>query len=129
MDINRSNKRKWFNLKKKQEAKNIQLKLFVIDTVYADDLMLLTNTPSQAESQLHFLKQAVRGIGFCVNANKTEFLCSKQEGAISTLNDKPLELSDKFIYLGSNISSESDVNIYLVNVWTIMDKLPILWKS
>ena len=31
---------------------------------YADDLALLSNTPAQAESLLHGLKQTARGIDF-----------------------------------------------------------------
>ena len=57
----------------------------------ADDLVFLTNTPAQAESLLHNLEQAVRNINFDANSNKkSEFMCFKQDYAISTLNDKPL---------------------------------------
>ena len=59
------------------------------DTDYADDLELFTNTPSLAKSLLHSQEQAADGIGLYKNANKTEFRCFKQEGAISTWRDKP----------------------------------------
>ena len=49
------------------------------DADYADDLALLTNTPAQAESLLHNLKQAAGGIGLRVNANKTEYMYFKQK--------------------------------------------------
>ena len=39
------------------------------------------------------------GIGLYVNANKTEFMCFKQEGAIFTQSAKFLKLVDKFTYL------------------------------
>ena len=42
------------------------------DANYADDLTLLTNTPTQVESQLHHIKQVVENIGLYVNANKAE---------------------------------------------------------
>ena len=65
-----------------------------------------------------------------MNANKTEYICFECEGAISTQSGKPLKLIDKFIYLSSNIlSTESDVNICLVKVWTAIDKLLIIWRS
>ena len=100
------------------------------DADYTDDLALLTNTPVQFKSLLHSLKQAARGIDLYVTTNKMEFICFKQEGAISTLSDYPLKLIDQFTYLGSNISStESDVNKHLVKVWTIIDRLTIIWKS
>ena len=79
---------------------------------YADDLALLVKSPAQAESLLPSLEQAARGIGLYVNSDKAEFTCFKQDGAISTFNDKPLKLVDHFTYLGSNIASiESNVNI------------------
>ena len=80
----------------------------------ADDLALLTNIPAQAESLLHNLVQATEGIGFYVNANKTEYVCFKVKEAVSTLSGTPLKLVDLFTYLSSNISSTvSDVNIHL----------------
>ena len=45
------------------------------DTDYADDLALLTNILAQVESLLHSLEQAAGGIGFYINASKTEFMC------------------------------------------------------
>ena len=92
---------------------------------YADDLVLLANTPDQTKSLLHSLKQAAGGIGLNLNANKTEFMCFKQEGAISTL-----KFVDQFTYLGSNISStESNVNIYIGKSWMAVNRLLIIWKS
>ena len=70
---------------------------------YTDDLVFLVNKPTRAESLLHNLEQAARGIG--IEVNGTEFMCFKQ-------NDKPLNSVDHSTYFGSNISStESDVNI------------------
>ena len=47
----------------------------ITDANYADDIALLANTPAQAESLLHSLKQAAAGIGLHVNADKTEYMC------------------------------------------------------
>ena len=59
-----------------------------------------------------------------------EFIIFNQDGAISLLNGKPLKLVDKFIYLGSNISSaESNVNIHISKAWTAIDRLMNIWKS
>ena len=44
----------------------------ITDANYADDIALLTITPTQAESQLHNLEQVAGGIGPYVNADKTE---------------------------------------------------------
>ena len=40
------------------------------DTDNADDLVLLANTPTQAESQLNSLHKAIRGIYLHVNEDK-----------------------------------------------------------
>ena len=43
---------------------------------YADDRALLANTPNQAETLLHSLERAARGIGLHVNAHKTEYMAT-----------------------------------------------------
>ena len=57
--------------------------------------------------------------------NRTEYTCFKQKGAISTE-----KLVDQFKSLGNNISStESDISIYLQNVWNGIEWLSNRWKS
>ena len=91
----------------------------ITDADYIDDLTLLANTSAQDKSLLHRQEQAAGGIGLNMNANKIEFMCFKQEGAVSPLSGRPLKLVDKFTYLSSNISStESGVNIHQAKVWT-----------
>ena len=64
-----------------------------------------------------------------MNANKTEYMCFKLEGPPSTLSGEYLKLVDKFAYLGSSVSStESDVDIYLVERWPAINLLSIVWK-
>ena len=83
----------------------------ITDADYADDLALLANTPAQAESLLHSLEKAAKNVGLYVNSDKTEFICFKKKGGMSTLNGKPLKPVEQFTYLCSNISStESDIN-------------------
>ena len=72
---------------------------------YTDDIVLLAYTPAQAETLLHSLERAASGIGFHVNADKTEYMCFKQRGDIYTLRSAPLKLVDMFTYLGSSVSS------------------------
>ena len=47
----------------------------IIDADYADDIVILANTPNQAETLLHSLERAAAGIGLHVNAHKTECMC------------------------------------------------------
>ena len=49
------------------------------DIEYINNIAVLENTPFYAESLLHSLEQAARGIGLYVNANKKEFLCFNQK--------------------------------------------------
>ena len=102
----------------------------ITDADYADDLALLANTPNQAETLLHRLEWAAAGIGFHVNAHKTEYMCYNQTGNITTLDGVSLKLVDKFTYLGSSVSStEKDINTQLTKAWTAIDRLLIIWKS
>ena len=94
----------------------------IMDTDYTDDIVLLTNTPTQAKTLLHRLEWAAAGIGLYVNADKKEYMCFNQRGDISTLNGKSLKLVDKFTYLGSSVSSmETYINTLLAkgmdNYW------------
>ena len=57
------------------------------------------------------------------------FMCFNQDGAISSLNGKPLKFVDQFIYLGSHISlTESDGNIHVGKSWTGIAKLTTIWN-
>ena len=60
---------KWFHILKKPRSRRYPAKS-ITDADYADDLALLPNTPTQAESSLHNLEQAAGGIGLNVNASK-----------------------------------------------------------
>ena len=96
----------------------------------ANYIAILANTPNQAETLLHSLEQATAGIGLYVNAHKMEYMCFNQTGDISTLSGSSLKLVNKFIYLGSSVSStEKDIDMRLTNAWTAIDKLLIIWKS
>ena len=66
-----------------------------MDVDYADGIALLANTPTQVEALLHSLERPATGTGLHVNEHKTEYMCYKQRGNISTLNDNSLKLVDK----------------------------------
>ena len=90
---------------------------------YADDIALLTNTPTQAKTLLHSLERAAAGINVHVNAEKTEYMHFNQRGGISTLTGSSLKLEDEFTYLGSSVSStEKDIDTRL----TAVDRLSVI---
>ena len=102
----------------------------ITDADYTDAIAILTNTPNQAGTLQNSLEQAAAGIGFYVNAHKTEYMCFNLTGDISTLDGSSLSLGDKFTYLGSSISStEKDIDTRLTKAWTAIDKLSIIWTS
>ena len=104
--------------------------LTITDTDYADDIVLLANTPAQTESLLQSLERAAGGIGLHVNADKTKDVYFNQSGNICTLNGSFLKLVDKFTYLGSSVSStEYDINLRLAKAWTAINRLLVIWKS
>ena len=101
----------------------------VTDADYADDLVILANTPAQAETLPHSQERAAAGIGLHVNAHKTEYMCFNQTGGISTLGGGSLKLLDKFTYWGSSVSStEADIDTLLTKAWTAIDKPLVIWK-
>ena len=120
MKVNRSNKSKWLYTQKSK--KQTILCTTITDIDYADDIVLLANTPTQAESLLHSLEQAANDIGFHENAEKTEY--------ISILNVGSLKLRNKFMYLGSRVlSTDNDINIHQAKTRTVIDRFSIIWKS
>ena len=91
----------------------------ITDADYADDIVILTNAPAQAETLLHRLEQAAAGIGLHVNAFQTEYMCCNQTGDISILNGSSLKPVDNFTYLGRSVSStEADIDTRLTKTWT-----------
>ena len=102
----------------------------ITDADNADDIVLLTNTPTQAETLLHSLERAAAGEGLHVNAHVTEYMCFNQKGDTSTLNDTSQKLFDKFTYLVSSVSSnETDINTRPAKAWKAIDWLSVIWKS
>ena len=75
----------------------------ITDANYADDIVILANTPNQVETLLHSLERAAAGIGLHVHADKTEYMYLNQTGDISTLDGSSLKLVDKFTFLGSSV--------------------------
>ena len=55
-------------------------------------------------------------------------MCFNQKRDISTLSGS-LKFVDKFTYFGSNVlSTESDIKMRLAKVWTVIDRLSVIWK-
>ena len=72
---------------------------------YADDLALLAIINIQTQYVQHSIEQATRGNCLYVDSNRIEFIPFYQDGAISSLNRKPLKGIEETPYLGGYISS------------------------
>ena len=102
----------------------------ITDTDYTNDIALLANTPTQAETLLHSLEQTAGRIDLHVITDKMEYMCFNQRGNISTLKGGPLKPVDKFTYLGSSVTStKNDINTRLAKAWTVINRLSVIWKS
>ena len=119
-------KQNGFTMKKARRWYPVQT---ITDVDDADDIVLLVNTPAQAESLLHSLKKAAGGICLHVNADKTEYmyLNQNQTSDFSTLRGGSLKLVDKLTYLGSSVSpTENDFNTRLANAWSAIERLSVI---
>ena len=98
----------------------------IIDMDHDNDIVLLANTPAQAETLLHSLEWAAAGISLHVNLHETEYMCFNQRGDIFSLNGSSLKLVDKFTYLGSSVSStETGINTQLAKAWTAISHMEV----
>ena len=95
--------------------------IYIMNAGYADYVELRANTPTQAESLLYNLMQAVGGIDLHMNADKIECLCFNPKGDISSLNGCSLKLVDKFTFLGISVSS-----LHQGKAWSAIDRLLII---
>ena len=110
---------------KKQEANDTCTNYHRHRLYYADDIVLLANTPTQGKSLLHSLEKTAGGI------DKMEYMCfnENQSGDISTLKDISLKLVDKFTCFRSSVSStENDINTWLANAWSAIKRLSVIWN-
>ena len=99
----------------------------ITDGDYSDYEALLANAPAKAECQLHSLERARKDIDLYMNSDKTEFICFKQDGAMSILNGKPLKLVETSSNIHINtLFTKSDLNIGKTDCnWQVIDHLEI----
>ena len=116
-------------LKLTKERSRRYLAKTITNADYADDIALLANEPTQAETLLHSLERAATGRAVQVKTHKTEYMCFNQTGDIFTLTATSPKLVDKFTYLESSVSStEIDIDTRLAKPWTAIIGLSVIWK-
>ena len=111
----------------KEESWNYRAQT-IKDADYADNIVLLANTPAQVKSLLHSLERVTTDIGFKVNVHRRNTRALNQRGDISTRTDGPLKLVKKFTYHEIiDSSNKKDINTWLAG--TVTDGLSIIWES
>ena len=103
----------------------------IIDTDFADDLALISNTLEQAQLFLLSLESAAAQVGLHINEIKTVFMSYNQpEGDLITLKGNKLKQVEDFVYLGSWVNfSKKDIEVRIAMVWSVLAKIDTIWKS
>jgi hypothetical protein len=88
----------------------INEKLRVLVLLYADDLILLGDTPEDLQRKLDTLHQYCMGKGLKVNIKKTKVVVFRKGGRLPeslkfNYNNEPLEIVNSYVYLGVCMSS------------------------
>ena len=104
----------------------------LIDTDFADDIALISNTIQDAQRLLTLIVNAAKNVGLHINESKTEYIAYNiSEGHHQLIaNGKPIKLVPDFKYLGSWIDKPvKDLKIRKAQAWTAARKLDNIWKS
>lgn len=85
---------------------------------YADDLDLIGRTKEDVEESFTSIEAAANSIGLKVNEGKTKYMLTSTKersftdlGPTVTMGNHQFETVRKFVYLGSEITSENDVTV------------------
>ena len=80
----------------------------IISLLFADDIVLVSSTPSELQNQINSFEKASKSLGLTVNLDKTKVMCFRKGGHISArekwfLYGKEIEIVNRSRnkYLGS----------------------------
>lgn len=77
---------------------------------FADDIILLSETPQKLQKMLNLLHQESKNVGLEMNELKTKIMTNREKIDIH-IEGKNLEYVEKYIYLGKQISFKESNNI------------------
>ena len=118
--IERSNERKWFHTKKKKGKRQT-----ISHRNYSQYSLCRLSSASCKYTCLGQIWSRQQEVLVFTLIQIKQSSC-----VLIQIMPSPQQLLDKFIYLGSSISStESDVNIHIGKVWTAINRLLTIWKS
>ena len=84
----------------------------LVDLEYADDIVLLFEHQHEAQECLYRLSETIQSFGMCLAPSKCKVRlqdCLPSANPF-VINELPLEIADRFVYLGSCISSDCSVS-------------------
>jgi hypothetical protein len=111
-----------------EDAKGPSVRISDLD--YADDIALLSTTEAEAQTMLSNVAAQALRVGLAINISKTEFIATNFDTPVSlSLNNVPLNKVDDYRYLGSFLSSDTDVAARVGQAWRTMSSLAPVWKS
>ena len=82
----------------------------IFSLLFADDIVLLSSTPTGLQTQINSLQRASDSLGLTVNIDKTKVMVFRKGGFLGkkekwTLDGKPLEVVNSYKYLGYTLKS------------------------
>ena len=103
-----------FNLRRLKSSTRTS-KLLIKDLLFADDCALLAHTIDDIQAITNAFARSARRFGLTISLKKTEVMYQPKPGAdysapIITIDNNPLNVVDKFTYLGSTLSQNAMID-------------------
>ena len=108
------------------------------DADYADDLALVSNSPSKLTEALQVLSDEALKIGLSINWQKTKVMFVESRNSprpppVLMVGDKPAEIVEEFTYLGSILSSDGsilkDLMHRIAKASAVVGRSSALWRK
>jgi len=95
--------------------------LFIL--LFADDVVLLSDSPIGLQNQLNVLKSTADDLGLQINLSKTSIVVHRNGGHMSKhehwhINNQPIEIVNSYKYLGLHLSTKLCINTALQELAT-----------
>ena len=101
---------------------------------YADDLALVSDSPSKLTEALQILPDEVLKIGLSINSQKTKVMfVEPRPPPVLMVGDEPAEIVEEFTYLGSILSNDGsilkDLMHRIAKASAVVGRLNALWRK
>ena len=110
--------------------------IHLTDADFADDIALISNTISDAQTLLNSLESAANCVGLYLNDSKTEYMSYEKSNSsidnltVKTISGYILKRTNDYKYLGSFVSfSDEDFNARKGMAWSACNDLHKIWTS